>query len=63
MVLWNRGSSQTSITANWSDIGLDPSAVVDARDVWAVSFGSNPLFSTRSLNCHVHDLLSMLEAA
>nr|XP_010909866.1 alpha-galactosidase isoform X1 [Elaeis guineensis] len=37
VVLWNRGSSQTSITANWSDIGLDPSAVVDARDVWAHS--------------------------
>ncbi|EHA8590031.1 Alpha-galactosidase [Cocos nucifera] len=37
VVLWNRGSSQTSITANWSDIGLDPSTVVDARDVWAYS--------------------------
>lgn len=37
VVLWNRGSSQTSITANWSDIGLDPSAVVDARDLWEKS--------------------------
>ncbi|XP_068640210.1 alpha-galactosidase-like [Aristolochia californica] len=34
VVLWNRGSKQVSITANWSDVGLDPSAVVDVRDLW-----------------------------
>ncbi|KAK1404242.1 Alpha-galactosidase [Heracleum sosnowskyi] len=35
VVLWNRGSSTTNITAYWSDIGLNPSTVVDARDLWA----------------------------
>lgn len=38
VVLWNRGSSQTTITANWSDVGLSPSTVVDIRDLWAVRF-------------------------
>lgn len=36
VVLWNRGSSTTNITAYWSDLGLNPSTVVDARDLWAV---------------------------
>ncbi|XP_020570594.1 alpha-galactosidase-like [Phalaenopsis equestris] len=34
VVLWNRGSSQTSITVNWADIGLNSSTIVDARDLW-----------------------------
>ncbi|XVF01694.1 hypothetical protein REPUB_Repub04eG0110600 [Reevesia pubescens] len=37
VVLWNRGSSLANITAYWSDIGLKPSTVVDARDLWALS--------------------------
>ncbi|KAL3342673.1 hypothetical protein AABB24_026613 [Solanum stoloniferum] len=37
LVLWNRGSSKADITAYWSDIGLDSSTVVDARDLWAHS--------------------------
>ncbi|KAK8656499.1 hypothetical protein V6N13_098448 [Hibiscus sabdariffa] len=37
VVLWNRGSSMANITAYWSDIGLKPSTVVDARDLWAHS--------------------------
>lgn len=37
VVLWNRGSSKADITAYWSDIGLDSSTVVDARDLWAHS--------------------------
>ncbi|KAK1327079.1 Alpha-galactosidase [Acorus calamus] len=37
MVLWNRGSTRASITANWSDIGLGSSTIVDARDLWAHS--------------------------
>ncbi|KAF5749958.1 alpha-galactosidase-like [Tripterygium wilfordii] len=41
MVLWNRGSSQSNITANWSDIGLESSTVVDARDVWKHSTQSS----------------------
>ncbi|THU69313.1 hypothetical protein C4D60_Mb08t13120 [Musa balbisiana] len=35
VVMWNRGSSPASITANWTDIGLQPTAVVNARDLWA----------------------------
>ncbi|CAN6463354.1 unnamed protein product [Victoria cruziana] len=34
VVLWNRGSSQSSITAKWEDIGLNSTTVVDVRDVW-----------------------------
>ncbi|KAF9587203.1 hypothetical protein IFM89_039592 [Coptis chinensis] len=34
VVLWNRGSQQSSITAKWSDIGLKSSATVEARDLW-----------------------------
>ncbi|CAA6655705.1 unnamed protein product [Spirodela intermedia] len=37
VVLWNRGSSQSSITVVWSDLGLDPAMVVKARDLWAHS--------------------------
>ncbi|XP_009760245.1 alpha-galactosidase [Nicotiana tabacum] len=37
VVLWNRSSSKADITAYWSDIGLDSSTVVDARDLWAHS--------------------------
>ena len=40
VVLWNRGSSEASITASFSDIGLKSSDVVDARDLWAVRFFS-----------------------
>ncbi|KAF8398642.1 hypothetical protein HHK36_014497 [Tetracentron sinense] len=41
VVLWNRGSSQVQITAYWSDIGLNSSALVDARDLWAHSTQSS----------------------
>ncbi|KAF9606297.1 hypothetical protein IFM89_024965 [Coptis chinensis] len=34
VVLWNRGSQQSSITAKWSDIGLKSSATVEAQDLW-----------------------------
>lgn len=36
VILWNRGFSKATITADWSDIGLKSSSVVDARDLWAV---------------------------
>ncbi|KAK9290517.1 hypothetical protein L1049_008687 [Liquidambar formosana] len=36
VVLWNRGSSKATITANWNEIGLQSSTVVDARDLWMV---------------------------
>ena len=37
VVLWNRGSAEASITANWSSIGLNASTVVDAHNLWTVS--------------------------
>ncbi|XP_044490693.1 alpha-galactosidase-like [Mangifera indica] len=37
VILWNRGFSKATITADWSDIGLKSSSVVDARDLWAHS--------------------------
>lgn len=40
-MLWNRGPTEASITASWSNIGLSPSAVVDAHDLWTVSTLSN----------------------
>ncbi|KAK9282739.1 hypothetical protein L1049_010959 [Liquidambar formosana] len=36
VVLWNRGSPKATITANWNEIGLQSSTVVDARDLWMV---------------------------
>ncbi|VAI31249.1 unnamed protein product [Triticum turgidum subsp. durum] len=41
LVLWNRGPAEASITASWSNIGLNQSAVVDAHDLWTVSTSSN----------------------
>ncbi|CAL9146597.1 unnamed protein product [Musa hybrid cultivar] len=35
VVMWNRGSSPASIIAKWTDVGLQPSVVVNARDLWA----------------------------
>ncbi|KAJ8759336.1 hypothetical protein K2173_006856 [Erythroxylum novogranatense] len=35
VVLWNRGTSQATITASWCDIGLNSSTVVDVQDLWA----------------------------
>ncbi|CAH9078735.1 unnamed protein product [Cuscuta epithymum] len=37
VVLWNRGPSEAIITADWSILGLSPSTLVDARDLWAHS--------------------------
>ncbi|KAJ0095231.1 hypothetical protein Patl1_15969 [Pistacia atlantica] len=41
VILWNRGSSKATIRADWSDIGLKSSAVVDARDLWALCYVVN----------------------
>jgi len=38
VVLWNRSSSNATVTANWSDIGLKPETIVDARDLWEVRY-------------------------
>ncbi|CAI0540744.1 unnamed protein product [Linum tenue] len=37
LVLWNRGSSPATVTAQMADVGLSPSAIVDVRDLWAHS--------------------------
>ncbi|KAK2635137.1 hypothetical protein Ddye_029929 [Dipteronia dyeriana] len=34
VILWNRGDSKAAISAEWSEIGLKSSAIVDARDLW-----------------------------
>ncbi|KAK0574030.1 hypothetical protein LWI29_017242 [Acer saccharum] len=34
VLLWNRGDSKATISAEWSEIGLKSSALVDARDLW-----------------------------
>ncbi|KAL3512963.1 hypothetical protein ACH5RR_025680 [Cinchona calisaya] len=34
VVLWNRGSYKANITALWSDLGLESTTVVKARDLW-----------------------------
>lgn len=41
LVLWNRGSSQAKITAFWSDVGLNTSTIINARDLWAHSTQSS----------------------
>jgi len=38
VVLWNRSSSNATVTASWSDIGLEPETIVDARDLWEVKY-------------------------
>ncbi|KAJ6732074.1 ALPHA-GALACTOSIDASE-LIKE PROTEIN [Salix purpurea] len=37
VVLWNRCSSRATVTAYWSDIGLESATTVNARDLWAHS--------------------------
>ncbi|KAJ9540062.1 hypothetical protein OSB04_026568 [Centaurea solstitialis] len=34
VILWNRSGSTSQITAYWSDIGLNSTTVVNARDLW-----------------------------
>ncbi|KAK3197908.1 hypothetical protein Dsin_021323 [Dipteronia sinensis] len=41
VVLWNRSSSKARVTANWGDIGLNSSTLVNARDLWAHSTKSS----------------------
>ncbi|XP_018827045.2 alpha-galactosidase-like [Juglans regia] len=37
VVLWNKGPSKATVTAYWSDISLESTTVVSARDLWAHS--------------------------
>lgn len=48
VVLWNKSSSKATVTASWSDIGLDSQKVVDARDLWAVRNNFNSKFKILS---------------
>ncbi|KAK1584494.1 hypothetical protein Q3G72_033458 [Acer saccharum] len=41
VVLWNRSSSKARVTANWGDIGLNSSTLVNARDLWEHSTKSS----------------------
>ncbi|XP_073223261.1 alpha-galactosidase-like isoform X2 [Cicer arietinum] len=34
VILWNRSSSNATVTASWSDLGLESGTIVDARDLW-----------------------------
>jgi len=38
VILWNRGSASANITARWAEIGLNSSDIVNARDLWEVSY-------------------------
>lgn len=55
VVLWNRGSSKAAITAYWSDIGLKPTTVVKARDLWAHSTQRQVNGGKLSANVDSHD--------
>ncbi|XP_062118070.1 alpha-galactosidase [Humulus lupulus] len=37
VVLWNKGTSSATVIAYWSDLGLNPTAVVKAHDLWTHS--------------------------
>lgn len=41
LLLWNRGPSNATVTAYWSNVGLHPETVVSARDLWAHSTESS----------------------
>ncbi|KAL2478884.1 Alpha-galactosidase 2 [Forsythia ovata] len=54
VALWNRGSSEGTITAYWSDIGLNSSTVVNARDLWEHST-QNSVKGQISASVSAHD--------
>ncbi|KAI8537584.1 hypothetical protein RHMOL_Rhmol09G0035400 [Rhododendron molle] len=55
VVLWNRGGSEAAITAYWSDIGLKPTTIVNARDLWAHSTQRRVSGGKLSANVNSHD--------
>lgn len=55
VVLWNRGGSKAAITAYWSDIGLKPATLVNARDLWAHSTQRRVSGGKLSANVNSHD--------
>ncbi|KAK7269014.1 hypothetical protein RIF29_21729 [Crotalaria pallida] len=46
VILWNRSCSKATVTASWSDLGLESRTIVDARDLWAHS-------TTSSISGHI----------
>ncbi|MCO5564530.1 hypothetical protein L7F22_018192 [Adiantum nelumboides] len=50
VILWNRGTSSSLITAEWSDIGLSPSTTMKPRELWQQQ---NLPSHTRSLSAEV----------
>ncbi|MCO5571896.1 hypothetical protein L7F22_025644 [Adiantum nelumboides] len=50
VILWNRGTSSSLITAEWSDIGLSPSHTMQPRELWQQQ---NLPSHTRSLSAKV----------
>ena len=43
VALWNRGNALALITAQWLDIGLPSSTMMQVRDLWEVSLSLSPL--------------------
>ena len=60
VVLWNRGSAEASITANWSSIGLNASTVVDAHNLWTVSMDFLLSQTSHYFSCSCLKLYSFL---
>ncbi|KAL2453546.1 Alpha-galactosidase 2 [Abeliophyllum distichum] len=54
VALWNRGSSEATITAYWSDIGINSSTVVNARNLWEHST-QNSIKGQISASVSAHD--------
>eukprot|EP01111_Echinosteliopsis_oligospora_P002805 TRINITY_DN1438_c0_g1_i1.p1 TRINITY_DN1438_c0_g1~~TRINITY_DN1438_c0_g1_i1.p1 ORF type:complete len:510 (+),score=182.54 TRINITY_DN1438_c0_g1_i1:69-1598(+) len=53
VILFNRSPSSASITADWTDIGLEASVTADVRDLWAHSdLGKSTGSFTATVNSH-----------
>ncbi|KEH42878.1 Alpha-galactosidase [Medicago truncatula] len=50
VILWNRSSSNATVIASWSEIGLEPEAIVDARDLWE---HSTQLFVSKEISAEI----------
>lgn len=53
VLLFNRSPAVSPITANWTDLGLNPSTPFAVRDLWAhVDMGSFTATYTASVSSH-----------
>ncbi|VFQ86555.1 unnamed protein product, partial [Cuscuta campestris] len=55
VVLWNRGATEATITAYWSDLGLNATTLVTARDLWDHSRVRLPSKGQISASVPTHD--------